>query len=248
LGWYIANNPELSTQISMGVIGLLWLRSRSGIDLKPDTIARGVWLGISVATVAAVWGLVTVVRVAPSPVPFPLMPVRSPSGVLPYLFGLAVALPALGTGSALARVAHQFAPPRIQALRRTSSLVIAFSFIGIAMPAFLFVALVPGHEQLVWANAPLIGIARHLSGANWARVMISAAIIAAAAFVLVPAANAALTDAEKMFGRLAAMTRSLDIAAVIVVLIIFASAGQVVWLGRAYAFAIGLRLIVKLRC
>ena len=146
LGRYIANVEELSATRD-GARGLLWLQAQRSVELKPGTISKGVWLGISVVGVVAVWGLVAGLR-AGTPVPLPPSPVtfRGPSSWLSYLAGFGVALPVLGTGSALARVAHQFAPPRVQSLRRTSALVVAFSFVGIAIPAFLFVMLVPGNE------------------------------------------------------------------------------------------------------
>ncbi|MCM3880331.1 MAG: magnesium transporter [Vicinamibacterales bacterium] len=246
LGRYIANVEELSTQVAMAVVGLLWIRARSGLDLKPDTISKGVWLGVSIVAVAAIWSIVTGVRPGAGPVPLPYPPVRSPVALVFYGFGLAVALPVLGTGGALARVANQLAPPRVQALRRTSALIVAFSFIGIAIPAFAFVAIVPIPEQAFWAGAPLAGLARHLVGAGWARTLISLAVVVAAFLMLVPAANAALLDADKVLRRAWSTARSIDIVAAFVVLIIFASAGQVTWLGRAYAFAIGFRLLVKI--
>ena len=246
LGRYVGNVEDLSTQIAMAMVGLLWLRARTAVDLKPDTISKGVWLGIAIVVVTAMWGGVTLARVTPSPVPLPLPPASRTAALMSYLLGLAVALPALGTGSALARVAHQFAPPRIQSLRRTSALVVAFSFVGIAIPAFLFVALVPPHEQAIWANAPLVGLVRHLAGPPWSRGILNVVVIAAAFLVLVPAANAALLDSDRLLLRLSPMARSIDVAAAFVVLTIFASAGQVMWLGRAYAFAIGLRLVVKI--
>src|SRR5262245_16586975 len=52
LGRYVANVDDLSTQIAMALVGLLWIRARSGLDLKPDIISRGVWLGISVVAAA----------------------------------------------------------------------------------------------------------------------------------------------------------------------------------------------------
>src|SRR5205823_2468524 len=163
---------ELSIQLAMGMVGLLWIRARTGLEIRDDAISRGVWLGAGIVSAAAVWGLATVMRAGGAPVPLPwhLMDMAGPTPGTPvelpatlgltftsaihttflYLLGFAVALPALGSGGALARVAHQFAPPRIQALRRTSALVLAFGFVGIAIPAFLFVALVPASDRLLW--------------------------------------------------------------------------------------------------
>ena len=81
--------------------------------------------------------------------------------------------------------------------------------------------------------------------AGWVRILMAVAVVVAAFLVLAPAANAALLDADQLLRKLWPAARTLDITAAIVVLIIFASAGQVAWLGRAYAFAIGLRLFAK---
>ena len=48
VGRYLANVEDVATQIAMGVVGLLWIRARSGLDLKPDLVSKGVWLGISI--------------------------------------------------------------------------------------------------------------------------------------------------------------------------------------------------------
>src|SRR5439155_1539781 len=130
---------ELSIQLAMGMVGLLWIRARTGLEIRDDAISRGVWLGAGIVSAAAVWGLATVMRAGGTPVPLPwhLMDMAGPTPGTPvelpatlgltftsaihttflYLLGFAVALPALGSGGALARIAHQFAPPRIQALR-----------------------------------------------------------------------------------------------------------------------------------
>ena len=162
----------------------------------------------------------------------------------------------------VARIAHQLARPRIQSLRRTSSLVVVFSFIGIAVPAFLFVALVPGADQALWADTPLAGVAQHLLGPAWATGPMTFALVCAAFLVLAPAANAAVLDAEQQLRKLAehhtlpeglmrphrrfgTMASAIDVTAAAVIFIVFASAGQVPWLSRAYAFTIAVRLCLK---
>ena len=43
------------------------------------------------------------------------------------MLGFALTLPVLGGGEALARAAHEFPPPRVQALRRTGLLTVLFA-------------------------------------------------------------------------------------------------------------------------
>ncbi len=255
---------ELSTQLAILIVGLLWLRARSGVHVSDDTIARSVWLGVAIVSAAAVWGVATAAHRGAGPVPapweLPLPPSRS--GALAYLIGLAMALPALGSGGALARIAHQLARPRLLSLRRSSSLVIVFSFIGIAVPAFAFVALVPAGEQRLWADMPLAGLAQHLGGPVWLTAAMTVAVVCSAVLVLAPAANAGLLDAEQQLRKLSeqhvlpqafmrphrrfgTMTGAIDVTAAAIASIVLASAGQVSWLARAYAFTIAARLCFK---
>jgi magnesium transporter len=281
IGWYVAGVAataivglrftgrvtveELSTQLAIGMVGLLWIRARTGIELTDDAVSRGVWSGVGIVVAATVWGVVSVARGAGAPMPPPWQLSAAPPSItaVMYLLGFAVALPALGSGGSLARIAHQLARPRLLSLRRTSSLVVVFSFVGIAIPAFLFVALVPAADQALWANTPLAGLAQHLEGPVWARAAMTFALVCAAFLVLAPAANAALLDAEQQLRKLSeqhtlpdalmrphrrfgTMTGAIDVTAAAVVLIVLASAGQVHWLARAYAFAIAVRLCVKI--
>jgi len=255
---------ELSMYLAFGTVGMLWMRARAGVAVTDDAISKGVWLGVGVVVTASIWGVLTVVHNGGLPVPPPWqLPAGSPSAAgWIYLIGFAVALPALGSGGALARVAHQLARPRIQSLRRTSSLVVVFSLIGIAVPAFLFVALVPSADQTLWADTPLAGVAQHLAGPVWATGAMMFALVCAAFLMLAPAANAAVLDAEQQLRKLAehhalpdalmrphrrfgTMTTAIDVTAAAVIFIVFASAGQVGWLSRAYAFTIAIRLCVK---
>jgi magnesium transporter len=250
-GRYTTNVADLATQIAMTLVALLWVRARSGAELKPDTIAKGIWSGIAIVAMAVVWGLVALARRGGTPVPLSGSlggAPQVPPSFIAYVAGFAVALPALGSGGALARIAHQFAPPRIQALRRASALVIAFSFIGIAIPAFLFIALVPGSDRSMAVDIPLAAVVRVLPGPEGVTAIMRFAIVCAAFLILVPAANTALLEAEQLLLKIShgAMARAIDMAAAAVVLIIFSTAGQVAWLARAYAFTIAVRLCVKI--
>jgi hypothetical protein len=63
---------------------------------------------------------------------------------------------------------------------------------------FLTILLVPAAEQALWIDVPLVGLAQYLAGPAWARDVMALALAFAAVLVLLPAASAALTDAERM--------------------------------------------------
>ena len=203
--------------------------SRIGRDIDRNTIARSVWIGAGILLLTVIWGVFTVVfsRRAPVPSLTSAAALRGLTGwpvldVIRFVaLGIALALPAVGSGEALVRAAHDFPPPRVQALRRTSLLVIAFALFITTLGTFLFARLVPSGEVSVWLNAPLVGVAQHVAGPGCDRHLaqravggvaqhlagpdgsdlLALALAAAALLVLLPAVHGALADAERMLHR-----------------------------------------------
>ncbi len=201
---------DVATLLAVLSIGLLWIRARIGRNLSSDALAKGVWVGVGILLLTIGWGFFSIaghggafsgmLASPPSPIVatgWPLLDVA-----LVYLFGLALALPAVGSGEALARAAHELPPPRVQALRRTGLLTVLFTLFATSLGTFLFVLLVPPAELSLWTNAPLAGLAQHLRGPSWTRDLIALALAAGAWLMLLPAAHAALTDAEQMLQEL----------------------------------------------
>ena len=179
-GWRFTGHvrhEDIATAVAALLIGFVWIRARQGLDFASDTVARMVWAaaGILALVIAAalVAGLVAGLPALP---PAPRPPPLAPTGwsyidrVLPYLIGLALVLPAIGGGDALARAAHDLPPPRVQALRRTSLVILLF-IAGTVASVYLFEWIVPASEQGLWAQAPLVGLAQHLAAPAWINVL-----------------------------------------------------------------------------
>ena len=175
--------------------------------------------------------------------------------------GLALALPTIGSSDTLARAAHEFPPPRLDALKRTAQLTVLFALTVTALGTFLVAGLLPADEHAVWMNAPLAGLAQHIAAPGWLHRVMALAVAAATLLVLFPAADVAFTDFDRILERwsgrsaqsrrisgllapLGQHTRSTDLAAAIVALIVVWSEGRVAWLGRAYAIAIAVMLVL----
>ena len=152
-GWRLTGflRPEdFATVVAVLLAGMLWLRSRIGLDFTSNRIARGVWIAVGILTLLTAWGLVSVSRapvtwtaLATPPAPVTVTGWWVFDAALVYLFGFALALPTIGGGDAVARAAHELRPPRLQALQRTSLFVSLFTGLATVSGAFLFVLLVP---------------------------------------------------------------------------------------------------------
>ena len=111
-------------------------------------------------------------------------------------------------------------------------------------------------------NTPLAGLAQHLAGPWWMRDLMALALAGAALLMLLPAAHAALRDAEHTLHRSAAAgyvaerphvssyalehPRAVDMTVAVTILVMLASAGRVTWLARAYAIAIATMLLLTI--
>ena len=108
----------------------------------------------------------------------------------------------------------------------------------------------------------MAGLAQHLAAPRWLRDVLAIGLVIAAVLMLVPAAHAALGDAEQMLeglstqgilpeglaalhSRFGTPARAIDVAAAATILIILAGSGRVEWLGRAYAIAVAASVALK---
>jgi magnesium transporter len=272
-GWRFTGyvRPEdLAIVIAIASIGWLWIRARIGRDLVRDAMARGVWIGIAVLLITMVWGAITLLRdgtALASLISAP--PAQVVTGyslidaALVYVLGFGLTLTVIGGGEPLAQAAHEAPPPRMHTLRRTASLTLAFTLLVTTLGTFLFAGLVPDAEQALWVNAPLAGLAQYLAAPSWLRDLLAVALAGAAVLVLLPAAHAALSDAEKLLhrtssdgalsSRLSSLhtrfgtpARTVDVTVIAAILVMLTSGGRVTWLARAYGIAISVQLLLTI--
>ncbi len=253
---------EVVVLLSVVLVGLLWIRTR--IDLNPDAdvFAKGIWIGVGLLVATVVWGLVTAVR-HPGLTASIFSPSFSQTTPRTYFIALVLVLPVVGGGEVLAQIAHELPPPRVEGLRRTSLLVVLFTFIATAISTFLFIGLVPPDLQPGWSDAPLIGLVSAFSGGALARAAMAVGVTVAAFLMLEPAARAALAGAEQIVRHLATeralperlaqphprfgtYARAIDVTAAATVAMLLLSAGRVDWLAHAYAYAVAVVLLIKI--
>jgi magnesium transporter len=265
-----ARPEDVATTLAVFAIGVLWVRSRLGREIRREAMARGVWLGIAILLIATTWAAIalaerpldlTGVLTWPTSV-VPGLGWRSVDVVLTAVAGIALTLPLLGSSDALGRSAHEFQPPRIAALRRVAVVTIVLALLVVTASTFLFTLLVPVSTHELWVNAPLAGLAQYLSGPMWLRDLVGIALAAAAILVAFPAAYVGLGDAEQILhraseqgalpaalttlhSRLGTPTRAVDATVAATILVIVASGGHITWLARAYGMTVAVILVLS---
>jgi magnesium transporter len=261
--WTVTSRLTLQELVMVGAIVLiatLWTRSRLRLQIPNSAVIRGVWIGILVLLGMVIFGAVSIVRrdvSALSPVlapPWSGTPDASLLGkVLQLLAGLALVLPILGGGGSLSRAAREFAPPRVRSVRRTAFLVALLVSTVAILSSFLFVGLIPRGDAEPWAVTPLSAIAQYVSVPPWMTGILTVLVLGASFFLLVPAAKAALDDAEQLLRRLSLegllprnMANSANVAATATVLITIGCGAQVTWLSRAYGISIAVALFLRI--
>jgi magnesium transporter len=261
---------DLAMPIAIVAIALLWLPARIGRSIGRDPMARAVWIGVGIVMLAMIWGAITIairrIPLSPLAAPTPIAPITGWAAIdaaLVLVVGFGLTLPVIGGGEALSRAAHELPPPRVQALRRIGLLTAFFALGATAFGAFLVVLLVPAGEQTLWQNAPLAGLAQHLAGPASVRGVMAVALAAAAALMLIPAAHAALGDAEQMLHRYSAdgtlppglgslhtrfgtPARAVDLTVIATILVVVAGGGRIAWLAQAYSIALAVMLVLTI--
>ncbi len=273
-GWRFTGfvRPEdLATVIAVTVIALLWLRVRVGRDLSRENLSRRAWMGIGVILLTIIWAIVTAARanavdvgiLAATPPPVEITGWLAVDRVLVYLAGLALTLTVLGGGDVLAT---RPASSRLRGCGRCG----APESLPSSSPSSLPRA---AHSSSHCSSPPASrssGSMRRSPGSpsislrrDGLRNVLALALAAAAVAVVVPAAHAALADAEQMLHRasadgvlphsLAALharfgtpARAVDMTVTATMLVIVVSGGRVSWLARAYAMAIAATLLLKI--
>jgi magnesium transporter len=261
-----ATVEDVSTMAAVLVLGWLWVRARRGHLLNVQQRARRIAWAIAIVAVVVAWAAVTALVRTDWPPALPQIPsfgfeggwrnfvAVSMAALLAAFTGFGHAIPAVGSGDSLWRVAAELEPPRIRGLRRTALLVGLYAVLITGSTPLLFIHLTPPPAQAFWSEAPLAGVVQYLAAPLWMRGLLAIALIGAAAFLLGQAARAGLTGAENAMTRLAARgvlssalrlphpqfgthARAIDTVFSATVVAILAGSGHIAWLARAYAVA-----------
>ncbi|MBI4350722.1 MAG: amino acid permease, partial [Elusimicrobia bacterium] len=156
----------------------------------------------------------------------------------------------------LAQVYREIEDPKVQNLKKAVVLIFIFSFLFTGVLTFISALIVPaGDIAGKYSENLLSGLAMGLQGPYWTRLLMQLAVVVSGVLMLVGAVNTSFVGANGVLNRVAddgilhdwfrhlhkkygTTYRIVNIIAVIQMLIILASRGDIFLLGEAYAFGV----------
>ena len=253
---------DLSTTAAVCLIGVVWWWLRQGRIISSRMTFRTVW-SVAAALVVVVLGgaLAAAVRHQVALVPASLV-AGTPASLFAVLSAAGACLFAAGTSEALAHLSADVPPPKIYHLRRAARFASGYSLLAVAGAAFVFSWIVPVGQRALWHDAPLAGIALFAGAPGWLGGLLVAGIAVGSTLFLTLAIHRSAVNAQQLLLRLSedgvvlpslrvlhprfgTPSRLIDLIAFAQLVVLFASAGQLVWLARAYAVGVVAGAVLK---
>jgi magnesium transporter len=246
---------DLSMTLAASLIALGWFWRRQGWAVSDTSHSRMATGAAAVVVLVAVAGFIAALsHPGGLSAAVDIRPIGARFSVFGALVGAGFCLFAAGPAHALGHAALEFPQPRIQNLRKAARALNGYALLATAGVGFLFVWLVPSEERGLWRGAPLAAVASHI-GPGWIGWLLAASVSIASVAFLGLALRRSGDNAQQLLLRLSedgllprqmrephprfgTPHRLATLVAIAQLVILVATAGQLVWLAKAYAVII----------
>jgi len=171
------------------------------------------------------------------------------------LIGFGHSLLAMSGEESLAQVYREIESPKAVNLRRAGLVVFLYSLVFTASVSFLAAALIPDAIRPQYFDNLISGIAMHLAGPQWLRLLFQALVVVVGFLILAGAVNTAIVGSNAVLSRVSedgvlpawfrrphprfgTTHRFLNVIVGLQVLTVLVSGGHIYILGEAYAFGV----------
>ena len=171
------------------------------------------------------------------------------------MIGLGHSLLAMSGFETLAQVYREIEAPKLKNLRRTSLLVILYSLLFTSSVSFFAVMLIPDGARMRYRDNLIGGLSMFLTGPTAAKLAFHALVVLVGTLILAGAVNTAIVGSNGVLNRVAedgvlpdwfrrphpkygTTSRILSLIAILQILTILLSRGNIFLLGEAYAFGV----------
>lgn len=245
-----------------------WRENIKGVKESGETNVRIVSFVAVIALVLLVWSGLTVYLRGVSLPPFKLefsdyalgwakdVSWLKPLGMIGILMAFGHSILALSGLESMAQVYREIEDPKVPNLKRTAVAVFIFSLLFTGVLTFLSSMIIP--PDLIageYSENLLSGLALHLHGPDWAKLILHALVVVSGGLILTGAVNTSFVGANGILNRVAedgilhdwfrklhprfgTTSRIITIVALLQIAIILVSKGDIFLLGQAYAFGV----------
>lgn len=252
----------------VAVIAYFWKENIKGVKESGDTNVKIVLFVAFIAVVLLAWSLVTIYIRGFTLPPFKLefsdhalgwakdLSWLQPIGLIGMFMAFGHSILALSGLESMAQVYREIEDPKVKNLKKTAVIVFLFSLIFTGVLTFLSSMIIPADRIAgEYSENLLSGLALELHGPYLARLALQILVVISGGLILMGAVNTSFVGANGILNRVAedgilhdwfrklhprygTTSRLITMVAVLQVIIIILSRGDIFLLGQAYAFGV----------
>ncbi len=248
-----------------------WRKNVIGIHESSQKALRIMQLTTVMVVILIVWCLATIFKQGYQPVPLPTMRnIHFTDDALGWLkgtlwpmipaiaifIGLGHSLLAMSGEESLAQVNREIAAPKLKNLERAGFIIFIYSMLFTSLVSFFAVMIIPDQERVnVFINNLIGGLAMHVIGPVWLRLLFNAFVVVVGTVLLAGAVNTAIVGSNGVLNRVAedgvlvdwfrkphrkygTSYRIITLIVALQVITVTLSRGNILLLGDAYAFGV----------
>jgi amino acid transporter len=256
--------------IALLITAYFWWRNIRGLHESSSDALRIMAVTSVMVVILIAWCAVTVFlhggQLPPAPVPANLHFSREALGwlngtrwpsftAIALLVGFGHSILAMSGEESLAQVYREIEYPKVVNLKRTGLVIFLYSLLFTSLVSFFALALIPDAVRPRYFDNLISGLAMHLVGPFWLRLVFQAFVVLVGFLILAGAVNTSLVGSNGVLSRVSedgVLTawfrkphrrygtnyRIVNLVALLQVATIVLSRGQVYVLGEAYAFGV----------
>ncbi|MBI2346232.1 MAG: APC family permease [Deltaproteobacteria bacterium] len=264
--WYVPTN-QFVVLIAICIIGYFWRQNILGIPESSEKALRIMQLTTVMTLLLLGWSIVTLLM-HPAPLPPMIPHLNDAAfgwlkdfdwarsiGAVGVIIALGHSLLAMSGEETLAQVYREIAAPKVANFRKAGTIIWIYSLVLTGVISLFAVMIVPDQVRPDYHENLLSGLAMYLVGPPAVKLALQAFVVLVGVVLLSGAVNTAMVGANADLNRLAedgvlpmilrklhrrygTTARMLHIFAVLQIGIVFASRGDIIILGEAYAFGV----------
>ena len=176
-------------------------------------------------------------------------------GVIGILIAFGHSVLAMSGEESLAQVARELEHPKLQNLKRAGLVIFIFSMVFTSLVSFFAVMIIPDGVRAGYKDNLLSGLAMNVIGPGWLKLLFQAFVVVVGFMILAGAVNTAIVGSNGVLNRVSedgvltdwfrapqkkygTTYRIINLVALLQVVTIILSRGDVIALGEAYAFGV----------